>query len=109
MDKKESQKDDPNNIMQDHTSNKPSKNVPGIPSNEITKNSDSNSPVFNNETASCKHCGKDINDYYLLTIAPGMKFHVDCLNCTECGNNLEKNTTCFVREGKLYCKKDYDR
>ena len=63
----------------------------------------------NKHSSSCTSCGKEISDYYLLAIGPDKHFHVDCLSCFECGENLEGNKTCFIKEERFYCKKDYEK
>ncbi len=38
-----------------------------------------------------------------------MEWHPSCLVCSECGINLDEYCTCFMREGKPYCKNDFIR
>ncbi|CAF1434575.1 unnamed protein product [Didymodactylos carnosus] len=57
----------------------------------------------------CAGCGCQIFDQFILKVAPNMEWHADCLKCSECGQYLDENTTCFVRDGKTYCKLDYSR
>lgn len=54
-------------------------------------------------------CGDQIYDQYILRVAPDMEWHAKCLKCVECQQYLDENCTCFVREGKTYCKRDYVR
>ncbi len=42
-------------------------------------------------------------------MAPDLEWHAKCLRCVECGHFLDENCTCFVRNGKTYCKSDYVR
>jgi hypothetical protein len=58
---------------------------------------------------SCVGCGGQIHDQYILRVAPNLEWHAACLKCCECQMFLDENCTCFVREGKTYCKKDYVR
>ncbi|XP_066951886.1 insulin gene enhancer protein ISL-1-like isoform X3 [Macrobrachium rosenbergii] len=57
----------------------------------------------------CMGCGAVINDQYILRVAPDMEWHAACLKCAECQQFLDETCTCFVREGKTYCKRDYVR
>lgn len=54
-------------------------------------------------------CGSQIHDQYILRVAPDLEWHAACLKCTECHQFLDENCTCFVKEGKTYCKRDYVR
>ena len=42
-------------------------------------------------------------------MAPDLEWHAACLKCQECQQFLDESCTCFVREGKTYCKRDYVR
>lgn len=55
----------------------------------------------------CFGCGGPINDQFILRVAPDLEWHAQCLRCNECGQYLDENCTCFVRNGKTYCKIDY--
>ncbi|KAL5280069.1 ISL1 family protein [Megaselia abdita] len=57
----------------------------------------------------CVGCGNEIHDQYILRVAPDLEWHAACLKCTECRQYLDENCTCFVRDGKTYCKRDYVR
>lgn len=57
----------------------------------------------------CVGCGGQIHDQYILRVAPDMEWHAACLKCQECRQYLDESCTCFVREGKTYCKRDYSR
>ncbi len=57
----------------------------------------------------CVGCGGQIHDQYILRVAPNLEWHAACLKCCECQMFLDENCTCFVRDGKTYCKKDYVR
>jgi LIM domain len=57
----------------------------------------------------CADCGRQITERYYL-VAVGRAWHVDgCLRCCACRQPLDGHRTCFVREGKIYCRGDYNR
>ncbi|KFD61884.1 hypothetical protein M514_01074 [Trichuris suis] len=57
----------------------------------------------------CNGCGQEIYDQYILRVAPDLEWHAGCLKCFDCCQFLDENCTCFVRDGKPYCKRDYVR
>ena len=57
----------------------------------------------------CVGCGSHIQDQYILRVAPDLEWHASCLKCVECAVFLDENCTCFVRDGKTYCRRDYVR
>ncbi|XP_026877581.2 insulin gene enhancer protein isl-2b-like [Electrophorus electricus] len=59
--------------------------------------------------AMCVGCGSQIHDQYILRVSPDLEWHATCLKCAECSQYLDETCTCFVREGKTYCKRDYVR
>ncbi|KAK8403393.1 hypothetical protein O3P69_000479 [Scylla paramamosain] len=59
--------------------------------------------------AVCIGCGAIIHDQYILRVAPDMEWHAACLKCVDCHQFLDEYCTCFVRDGKTYCKRDYVR
>uniref|UniRef100_A0A3B4DYU5 ISL LIM homeobox 2 n=1 Tax=Pygocentrus nattereri TaxID=42514 RepID=A0A3B4DYU5_PYGNA len=59
--------------------------------------------------AMCVGCGSQIHDQYILRVSPDLEWHAACLKCAECSQYLDETCTCFVREGKTYCKRDYVR
>ncbi|XP_056425282.1 insulin gene enhancer protein ISL-2 [Hyla sarda] len=59
--------------------------------------------------AVCVGCGSHILDQYILRVSPDLEWHAACLKCAECSQYLDENCTCFVRDGKTYCKRDYIR
>ncbi|KAK7069959.1 Insulin protein enhancer protein isl-1, partial [Halocaridina rubra] len=63
--------------------------------------------VAGGKVSVCMGCGAVINDQYILRVAPDMEWHAACLKCAECQQFLDETCTCFVREGKTYCKRDY--
>ncbi|KAE8748760.1 hypothetical protein FOCC_FOCC004563 [Frankliniella occidentalis] len=54
----------------------------------------------------CEGCGRRIHDRFLMRVGAG-SWHESCLACLVCGTTL--NHSCYCRDGKLYCKQDYDR
>merc|ERR1711894_663147 len=57
----------------------------------------------------CVGCGGEIHDQYILRVAPNLEWHAACLKCSQCQKFLDEKCTCFVRDGKIYCKEDYVR
>lgn len=57
----------------------------------------------------CVGCGSQIYDQYILRVAPDLEWHAACLKCVECHQFLDESCTCFVRDGKTFCKRDYVR
>lgn len=55
----------------------------------------------------CVGCGSEIYDQYILRVHPDLEWHAACLKCADCHQYLDESCTCFVREGKTYCKRDY--
>ncbi|XP_042178664.1 LIM homeobox transcription factor 1-alpha [Oncorhynchus tshawytscha] len=52
----------------------------------------------------CVGCHRLIHDKYLLSVIDGL-WHEQCVRCVACGDPLKN--TCFLRDQKLYCKRDY--
>ncbi|XP_077390023.1 LIM homeobox transcription factor 1-alpha isoform X2 [Festucalex cinctus] len=52
----------------------------------------------------CAGCRRPIADKFLLRVADGLR-HEACARCSACGDALRDS--CFVREQRLYCKRDY--
>ncbi|XP_019752013.1 LIM homeobox transcription factor 1-alpha [Hippocampus comes] len=52
----------------------------------------------------CAGCRRPISDKFLLQVADGLR-HEACARCSACGDALRDS--CFVREQRLYCKRDY--
>ncbi|CAJ0964883.1 unnamed protein product [Ranitomeya imitator] len=67
------------------------------------------SPAEKPGLAVCVGCGSHILDQYILRVSPDLEWHAACLKCAECSQYLDENCTCFVRDGKTYCKRDYIR
>uniref|UniRef100_A0A1I8JP68 LIM zinc-binding domain-containing protein n=1 Tax=Macrostomum lignano TaxID=282301 RepID=A0A1I8JP68_9PLAT len=55
----------------------------------------------------CAGCGDVITDPYILRVQPDLEWHARCLKCAECSAELNEARTCYVRDGKTYCKADY--
>lgn len=60
-------------------------------------------------SATCVGCGSQIHDQFILRVSPDLEWHAACLKCAECSQYLDETCTCFVRDGKTYCKRDYVR
>ncbi|XP_061681790.1 LIM homeobox transcription factor 1-alpha [Syngnathoides biaculeatus] len=52
----------------------------------------------------CAGCRRPIADRFLLRVADGLR-HEACARCWACGDELRDS--CFVRDQRLYCKRDY--
>ncbi|KAF8568389.1 hypothetical protein P879_05592 [Paragonimus westermani] len=55
----------------------------------------------------CVGCGAAIHDAFILHVQPDLEWHGRCLNCSKCHRSLGNDPTCFVRDGKAYCREDY--
>ncbi|XP_067141187.1 LIM/homeobox protein Lhx2-like [Centruroides vittatus] len=54
----------------------------------------------------CAACDVRITDrYYLLAV--DREWHMQCLKCSLCKEQLDSQTSCFSRNGNIYCKVDY--
>lgn len=49
----------------------------------------------------------NLYSYYLLTA--DQAWHVNCLRCCRCSQNLDSEHSCYSRDGLIYCKEDYYR
>ncbi|XP_030626722.1 LIM homeobox transcription factor 1-alpha [Chanos chanos] len=58
------------------------------------------------QRAVCEGCHRFIHDRYLLRVQDGL-WHERCMQCATCKEPLKN--TCFLRDKKLYCKRDYKR
>ncbi|RZF37768.1 hypothetical protein LSTR_LSTR012483 [Laodelphax striatellus] len=65
-------------------------------------------PGGGDELVVCAGCGGRICDRYYL-YAVDRRWHAACLQCSQCHRALDKEVTCFARDGSIYCKKDYYR
>ncbi len=59
--------------------------------------------------ALCVGCKSQIYDQYILRVSPDLEWHAACLKCADCHQFLDESCTCFVKDGKTYCKRDYLR
>ncbi|CAL9696309.1 unnamed protein product [Knipowitschia caucasica] len=57
------------------------------------------------EQAVCAGCHGAITERFLLRVTGGL-WHERCVRCAACGVPLTHS--CFIREKKFYCKKDYE-
>ncbi|XP_050074020.1 uncharacterized protein LOC126561753 [Anopheles maculipalpis] len=57
-------------------------------------------------TSLCGQCCGPICDRYIMKVVD-ITYHERCLQCTSCSIRLMHS--CFMREGKLYCRFDYER
>ncbi|KAL7846843.1 hypothetical protein SRHO_G00218230 [Serrasalmus rhombeus] len=57
----------------------------------------------------CVGCGHQILDRFILRVSPDLEWHAACLKCSECEQHLDESCTCFIKDGKTLCKKDYSR
>ncbi|KAL9909383.1 uncharacterized protein ACN427_004593 [Glossina fuscipes fuscipes] len=55
---------------------------------------------------SCGYCCQPICDRYIMRVVD-TSFHENCLKCATCSLHLVHS--CFSRNGKLYCRIDYER
>ena len=58
------------------------------------------------DTSVCGSCVQKISDRYIMKVVD-TPYHERCLQCVSCCCNLMHS--CFVRDGKLYCRIDYER
>lgn len=56
--------------------------------------------------ALCGSCCGPISDRYIMRVVDAF-YHENCLQCTSCSVHLMHS--CFARNGKLYCRVDYER
>uniref|UniRef100_A0A5K3EL55 Insulin gene enhancer protein isl-1 n=1 Tax=Mesocestoides corti TaxID=53468 RepID=A0A5K3EL55_MESCO len=59
------------------------------------------------EEAVCVGCGSAIYDPFIMHVQPDLKWHGRCLKCHKCERGLSEEASCFVRNGKTYCREDY--
>ncbi|XP_049831730.1 insulin gene enhancer protein isl-1 isoform X1 [Schistocerca gregaria] len=80
--------------------------APGAPEQRVTRVA---GVAEKRRLSLCVGCGAQIHDQYILRVAPDLEWHAACLKCAECHQFLDETCTCFVRDGKTYCKRDYVR
>jgi len=54
----------------------------------------------------CAGCMAPICDRHYLS-AVGNNWHVSCLVCCECRQPLDRQSTCYVHDARIYCRDDY--
>ena len=54
----------------------------------------------------CAGCMVPIRERHYLS-AVGNSWHVSCLVCCECGQQLDRQSTCYVHDSRIYCRDDY--
>jgi len=54
----------------------------------------------------CAGCMVPIRDRHYLS-AVGNNWHVSCLVCCECRQPLDRQSTCYVHDARIYCRDDY--
>uniref|UniRef100_A0A671PPF7 Insulin gene enhancer protein ISL-1 n=1 Tax=Sinocyclocheilus anshuiensis TaxID=1608454 RepID=A0A671PPF7_9TELE len=57
----------------------------------------------------CVGCGQQILDRFILRVFPDLEWHAQCLKCAECQQYLDESCTCFIRDGKTFCKDHHRR
>uniref|UniRef100_A0A3B4ZZ92 LIM homeobox transcription factor 1-alpha-like n=1 Tax=Stegastes partitus TaxID=144197 RepID=A0A3B4ZZ92_9TELE len=60
--------------------------------------------LYAGRRAVCAGCHRPIRDRFLLRVTDGL-WHEECVRCAACGDALRNS--CFLRDRKLYCKRDY--
>lgn len=55
----------------------------------------------------CSGCRRPIEDQFHFSVSPDTEWHVSCLLCFKCNSSLDESGTCFMKEGRPYCRKDY--
>ena len=60
----------------------------------------------NNKFSRCEGCGELIMDRFVMRLSDS-SWHEECLFCSQCHSPLVNS--CYYREGKLFCRIDYER
>uniref|UniRef100_A0A1I8A4E1 LIM zinc-binding domain-containing protein n=1 Tax=Steinernema glaseri TaxID=37863 RepID=A0A1I8A4E1_9BILA len=60
------------------------------------------------EEYACAACGYEIRERYLLRVMDDF-WHEMCLRCFSCDRALSEKDTCFVKDGRVYCKEDHSQ
>ena len=63
---------------------------------------------FQTERPSCCGCRAVIHDRWMLHVG-NQPYHLSCLRCSVCLFTLDKESSCFIRDGSVYCKFHYTR
>ena len=56
----------------------------------------------------CFGCGLVIQEKFILSVGDN-SWHSHCLRCSSCNMELLYDTSCFIREDKVFCKTDFTR
>ena len=64
--------------------------------------------LFQTERPVCCGCRAVIQDRWMLH-AGNQPYHLSCLRCCVCLFTLDKESSCFIRDGNVYCKYHYTR
>ncbi|ALC41396.1 ap [Drosophila busckii] len=65
-----------------------------------------NDSKLNRNPDDCAGCGRQIQDRFYLS-AVEKRWHASCLQCYACRQPLERESSCYSRDGNIYCKNDY--
>ncbi|VDM04180.1 unnamed protein product [Schistocephalus solidus] len=65
--------------------------------------------VAANLPLACSNCRLPILQRQYLCLNDGRPWHSECLLCCQCRHPLGMESRCYVREGRIYCKYDYQR
>ncbi|TRY65270.1 hypothetical protein DNTS_015436 [Danionella cerebrum] len=52
----------------------------------------------------CIGCGQEILERFFLRVFPDLVWHVRCLKCAECHQFLHESRSCFLRDGRTFCR-----
>lgn len=59
--------------------------------------------------AVCHGCEEPISDQFILRVSPDLQWHSSCLRCSQCNVSLSGLPSCYVKNGKPFCKSDYEK
>lgn len=60
---------------------------------------------FQTERDICYGCGDLIIDRHLLKVND-RHWHVHCLRCSICQTGLDRDTSCYIKDGNVFCKNE---
>ncbi|XP_073838201.1 uncharacterized protein [Musca autumnalis] len=85
----------------------PAVSIPLLSSNTSSATASCSTPNSNSlSPLACGYCCQPICDRYIMRVVD-TSFHESCLKCATCSLHLVHS--CYSREGKLYCRIDYER
>ncbi|VDK18759.1 unnamed protein product [Anisakis simplex] len=58
------------------------------------------------DDAVCGGCGFQIRERFLLKVMDEF-WHESCLSCSTCHLRLSDNSSCFIKDGHVYCREDH--